>query len=85
VTRNSSNKAGRQKHREDTLIPLASFAATAEFAPSDPVSVATQFGPGGRNDAFGRALIWAMERETQQRQPPRSTRSALASPIGHKS
>jgi hypothetical protein len=81
VTRNSSNKAGRQNIGRKrlnlkalalmaALIPLASFVATAEFAPSDPVSVATQSGVGARNDVFGRALISAMKRETQQRPPP---------------
>lgn len=44
------------------LIPLASSPA-AEFTPSGPVSIATQSGPGGGNDVFGRALIAAMAAE----------------------
>jgi hypothetical protein len=53
VTRNFSNKAGRQNIGRirlnlkalaliAALIPLASSAATSEFAPSGLVSVATQ-------------------------------------------
>jgi tripartite-type tricarboxylate transporter receptor subunit TctC len=73
VTRNSSNKAGRQNIGRKrlnlkalalmaALIPLASSAATAEFVPSGPVSVAARSGAGGRNDVFGRARISAMEK-----------------------